>query len=168
MIFWERMWFIWKMVAINPQNCLALSKHSTETSETSNKYLSDEQAFNKAATASVQHYKSSQCMTVVSVWNRLCLTQGSLCLYLQVDFLPLSEVASAIWFQMWTQQCTWGGLKPREQCFEKARETEGEGDNFETNECVIFIGILLNGFLIFLPILHAAKEQLKGFPFRYN
>ncbi len=45
------MCFIWKMVEINPQNCLVLSKHSTETS---NKYLSDEQVFNKAASASVQ------------------------------------------------------------------------------------------------------------------
>lgn len=51
-------------------------KRSTKTSETSNKYLFDEQAFNKVVTTSVQYYKSSENMTVVSVWNRLCLTQG--------------------------------------------------------------------------------------------
>lgn len=78
------------MVEINPQNCLVLSKHSTETSETSNKYLSDEQAFKKAAIASVQQYKSSERMTVVSVWNRLSLTQGSLCLYLSAGRLLAS------------------------------------------------------------------------------
>ncbi len=120
------MCFIWKMVEINPQNCLVLSKHSTETS---NKYLSDEQVFNKAASASVQWYKSSERMTVVSVWNRLSLTQGSLCLYLSAGRLLASfrsgfshlvpDVNSAVYMRrlkasgavLWEResQRNWGG-----------------------------------------------------------
>lgn len=88
------------MVAINPH--LALEKHSTKTSETSNKYLSNEEAFNKAATTSVQYYKSSENMTVVICLEQIVSNPRALFAFtcLQVDFLPLSEVASAIWFQM--------------------------------------------------------------------
>jgi len=67
-----------------------------KTSETSIKFLFDEQAFNKAVTTSVQYYKSSENMTVVSVWNRLCLTQGL--------SLPLLVCRSASCrFQKWLQ-----------------------------------------------------------------
>lgn len=130
--------------------------------------------------APIVHYdknKLFQRILIKCVFLSICAIFAFTCL--QVDFLPRSEAASVIWFQMWARQSTWGRPKPLQQLFkggaekrerDRKRDAGGLlGGNHEVNERDVFIGITLKRlFDVSANAEHAAKRRLKGFPFRYN